>query len=146
VTCNIGCTVERLRVESCGSAGINVYNGPALVRSNYVANNGGAGIAASGIVESNVSERNRLTGIIVNFGSVVRGNVSRYNGEDGFRCGPSTMIDNVAFGNTGFGVLVQGHSGLGHNVFRDNTAGTISAAAGLVIQFGPNLCGTVACP
>lgn len=152
ISCDRGCTVEGVRLESNGGDGIVLFNGPSMIRGNVVRNNGGYGIWAGGVITENVVERNGAMGIFGQNSGVISANSVRDNRGTGVRCTNSTVIDNTIHSNGdgatgGYGVLIGGRCGLARNSIVENVTGTFDPAGGALVEIGPNLCDTdLVCP
>ena len=144
VMCDIGCSVENVKVDGNGSIGIYVVNPPARIHGSIARNNGGAGIYASGVVSENIMEQNGGLGFDDRGFSVFARNRVFGNSGGGISCQGSMVIDNfIRFNSLSDVKLVAGTPcSLGRN-----TLNSIDSAVGSFVEVDPNLCGSdLVCP
>jgi hypothetical protein len=133
-------------VIGMGNVGISVGNSSTVERVS-VSQNGSLGInaGASSLLRDNIVRTNAAIGIRTASDCSVIGNVVGANGGDGINGGGLILRNEIAF-NVGFGLHCLGNpdDGYGHNVFRSNQAGTITAGCA---DMGGNVCnGSLTCP
>ena len=167
IACGGDCRIERVKVENCGSIGIQVGNGSILlantvrgnggigivsgansvIRENTVSNNGGAGLTSesASVIANNTVHFNRGLGMSIGATSTVVANSITQNIGDGILASSANIVrDNAIFLNGGYGINFQGgtSSGYVNNVLSANTLGNVTSGT----QLGGNICGSALCP
>lgn len=153
IYCDLGCTVENMKVETNGLAGIYVVNGDARVARNIVRSNGGIGIRADGLINENVVQLNAGLGIQEtgagtsgSGSSVISRNRILANTGGGLLCNGSLVVDNVIKSNSTFELKTYTTvfpCALGRNLI----AGTVDVSSGAIVQVDLNTCGgDLTCP
>ncbi len=144
VMCDIGCSVENVKVDGNGSIGIYVVNPPARIQGNLARNNGGAGIRAAGVISENIMEQNGGLGFEDRGFSVIARNRVFGNSGGGITCQGSTVIDNFIRFNSSSDIKIDAGTpcALGRN-----TLNSIDNSVGSFVEVDHNLCGgDLVCP
>ncbi len=146
IACDIGCSVERVKVDGNGSIGILVFNPPARIHANIVRNNGGDGIYATGSISENVVDTNAGVGVRERGQSVISGNRVNGNVGGGVICGHATLVvDNFLGFNSVADLKVD--AGAVCALGRNTLTGTLDSTAGSFVQVDSNMCGNdLVCP
>jgi len=153
IYCDLGCSVEDMKVDANGFAGIYAVNGDARVARNIVRGNGDLGIRADGVISENVVEHNGGLGIQEtgagtsgSGSSVISRNRIFSNAGGGLLCNGSLVIDNVLKSNTPFELKTYSAlfpCALGRNLI----TGVLDNATGAFVQVDVNSCGgDLTCP
>ncbi len=144
IYCDIGCSVENVKLQGNGDIGIYVVNAPARIQGNLVRNNGGIGIHAAGVISENVIENNGGVGLRDGgLGSAGRSVIARNrvsgNSGGGATCSYSTVVDNVLAFNSNFDLRID--SGAVCALGRNTISGTLDNSVGAFVEVDGNLCG-----
>ncbi|HET6631475.1 MAG TPA: right-handed parallel beta-helix repeat-containing protein [Rhodanobacteraceae bacterium] len=143
VYCYRDCTIENIEASGNASNGISIQNTFGLIRNSSARGNGDYGFLVTGTIIDSVAEGNGTYGIFMQPGGIARGNTSRRNGGNGFRCYSCLLHNNISYGNGGYGVEMGSRAAWGGNLVSDNDAGAITGSG---LSLTPNRCDTTTCP
>ncbi|MEM6794931.1 MAG: right-handed parallel beta-helix repeat-containing protein [Acidobacteriota bacterium] len=142
-------TVRNCLLIGNGRFGVEAGNGSSIVENvvalNGFANVGGGGIRTAGdsvLIQSNVVDDNRGVGVMTSTNARIIGNAVVDSVDDGIEVDFGSVVkDNLVRANGDFGLDLNSFSGFIHNVV--DGVSTVDGGA----QFGPNLCnGAATCP